>query len=599
LSTHSHVLLDVQGASSVSDPEVVWSQINQYGQPLFAFDSNGNGLHEFVSLYTDSEGYTDIYLHGSNGGLIWGWTVGKIVTNPANFITGDFDGDGFKDIAFTFTSEEEGAMVYALRGLDGFEIGRHDPELDITGYYNHSMVLTGDINDDGADDFFVGHAYASETLSGNGLLRILKFAVPRWPFNPVVSSFLGNGTYIFDNQRTGSYKRVLGMNDNEIWTLDISWEENSLFQYYAPYPGISKIDDDEGFDIVLGGKFGDVSAYSGADGSVLWRRCLINGESTDISVSVIPTSTLCGGTTLSNIVTGDVTGDGNEEFVVGDKLGNLYVIHSSDGSLVWTMKFDGAIGNPILADVNNDGKIEIVVGAGDGYIYAIGQRVAVPAPSFVRDVEVVDGEIVSNADIDEMVIGSSYGGLWQAVAGAAKYQVKLTDQDDTVLRETMVTGANQIIFDSLEVEVGDILYLSVKSIDSGGYSSDWTKSDGVEIVDLETEETDDDDFETGDFETGDDETGDFETEDDDFETEDDDFETDDFETDDFETDETDDFETDDFETEDFETDETDETDETEDFETDEEGDKDQTGEPIDDDIEVKKKGGGCGCSIVG
>lgn len=492
-STFLHVMLDSQSASLIKSPERTWSQINQYSQPLFAFDSNGDGLHEFISLYTDLNGYTDIYLHGSNGGLVWGWTVGKIITSPANFIAGDFDGDGFKDVAFTFTSEEEGAMLYALKGLDGSEIGNHDPQVDITGYYNNTTTLLDDINNDGSDDLFLGHSFASEIISGHEIERILKFTAYSWPNNAVSFDFTGDEIIdVFGNQRTGVKKDLFDLSGNVAWTVDTSWNENSLYQYSAPYPGISKIDTDEGFDIALGGKFGDVSAYSGTDGSVLWRICLSDGTSTDISVEMIPTSTLCGGTNLSNIVTGDIDGDSIDEFVAGDKLGNLYVINSEDGTIVWTMKFDGAIGNPILADVNSDGKIEIVTGAGDGYLYAIGQKLEVQSPAFVRDVSIdIDGEISGTSDIDEMITGSSYGGIWQAVTGAHKYQVRLTKSDETVLRETQVTGANQVIFSGLEVEIGDVLHLSVKTFDAGGYESEWKKSDGVTVTDEEAIPDDD------------------------------------------------------------------------------------------------------------
>lgn len=491
LSTNSYVHLDSCNATLLESPEILWNRINQFYQPLFSFDSNGDGQHEFISLVTNNQGFTDLFLHNSNGGLLWKWTIGKSVTNPSNFITGDFDGDKLKDIAFTFTSEEEGAMFYALSGLDGSVIGSHSPQTDIVGYYNNTSTLIGDIDLDGIDDIFLGHAFTAEIISGNQIDRIVKFEAFSWPNNSVSYDFAGDKSIqIFANQRTGAQKQVFDTGGISKWKLDTSQAESSLYQYSTPYPGIAKIDGDEGFDIVLGGKFGDISAYSGVDGSVLWRKCLNYGTVADISVSVIPTSTLCSGTTLSNIVTGDIDGNGKDDFVVGDKFGNLYVV-DVNGGLLWTMKFNGAIGNPVLADVNDDGKIEILVGAGDGFLYAIGQRVFVPAPQIVRDVAVVEGEIVSTSDIDEMINGDSYGGFWKGVDSALRYEVKLTDHSGTVLREAVVTGANQIVFEGLELNIGDTLYLNVRTINSGGYDSDWARSNGVTVVDKEITPDDD------------------------------------------------------------------------------------------------------------
>jgi hypothetical protein len=381
-----------------------------------------------------------------------------------------------------------------------------------------------------------------------------RFEVDRWGYNPIAYKFNEDtDVEIFANQTQGDQKQMFDLEGNEVWKIVADENVPSLYKYYTPYPGISKIDSDEGFDLVLGGKFGDVSAYSGADGTVLWRRCLSGGESSDISVSVIPTEELCDGTPLTHIVTGDVDGDGGEEFVVGDKDGYLYLINAEDGTLVWNMKFDAALGNPILADSDGDGKIEIIVGVGDGYLYCIDSRKVIAAPGFVSDVAVTEDDKIptDTTDVDEVLQARSYGAVWEAVKEAQSYEVRLKNGDDEVLAERSVVGANQIVFDDFTFYRGDFLLLEVRSVDLGGFKSDWVASDGVTYVDELTDDSDD-------------------TDDTDMEDEASDENTDD-------TDET-----------------VDQNEEATDQNTDE---KDEMADD-DVDVEVKKNSDGCGCSIL-
>jgi outer membrane protein assembly factor BamB len=80
-------------------------------------------------------------------------------------------------------------------------------------------------------------------------------------------------------------------------------------------------------------------------------------------------------TAPSGIVSGDVDGDGETEFIFGGQDGNLLVVRDAGnrGEIVWRKTFDAPVGTPILADVNGDGKSEMVVSVGDGYVYVLGR----------------------------------------------------------------------------------------------------------------------------------------------------------------------------------------------------------------------------------
>lgn len=72
----------------------------------------------------------------------------------------------------------------------------------------------------------------------------------------------------------------------------------------------------------------------------------------------------------ANISSGDVDGDGRDNFIVGLPDGRLVALDERDGKgfVLWQMAFDAGVEEAFLADVDGDGKGEIIVDLDDGQV---------------------------------------------------------------------------------------------------------------------------------------------------------------------------------------------------------------------------------------
>jgi outer membrane protein assembly factor BamB len=77
-----------------------------------------------------------------------------------------------------------------------------------------------------------------------------------------------------------------------------------------------------------------------------------------------------GDSIVGDTATGDIDGDGHDEFIFGCNDGHLYAL-KHDGQLLFKLDTEAPPGNPVLADVDGDGKLEIVVTCLDGTIVVI------------------------------------------------------------------------------------------------------------------------------------------------------------------------------------------------------------------------------------
>jgi outer membrane protein assembly factor BamB len=113
--------------------------------------------------------------------------------------------------------------------------------------------------------------------------------------------------------------------------------------------------EDGGWLMGHGRQNGNFACVNVSDGTVRWEHPILSSA--------------------SDVITCDVDGDGQYEFVFGTSHGHLYAI--GDGGdeprLVWRTNLSASVGPPIAADVNGDGISEIITVTTDGYVYVLGK----------------------------------------------------------------------------------------------------------------------------------------------------------------------------------------------------------------------------------
>lgn len=107
------------------------------------------------------------------------------------------------------------------------------------------------------------------------------------------------------------------------------------------------------------------------------RKALAGGQRHDFRYGCVDAATgelqwtyELGDRLITDTCTGDIDGDGYDEFVFGCNDGSLYAL-KYDGSLHFKLFIDGLPGHPVLADVDGDGWLEIVVTRSDGQLLIV------------------------------------------------------------------------------------------------------------------------------------------------------------------------------------------------------------------------------------
>lgn len=483
-SRGSLMLLDPATATPTTPPVVALDVPSRATQVSYALDADTDGSYEFVHLNYNTQNEPVVSLLSGGGATIWQHTFTSSPFVPTHFAWGQFGGDSTLDLAYMTYDSDGAAFVEAIDGASGVVLHSHDTAGVPSTYLNAELLTIPPTSGDSFHEAVAVHTSAGELLNGADLARIRVLSTGTRALNNVVADFDGDGeAEVFFNSQVGE-KAVRELDDTLRWSISFG-ATHSYHEYVAGAPGVADIDAQPGYDLVIAGQFGDVSAYSGADGTVLWKTCLASGGAVTLPNNAVLTASACSGSELSSVATGDVDGDGLDELVIGGSDGHLYAINSEDGTLAWAYDLTSPVGNPTLADVDSDGLLEVLVGVSDGYLYALDQA-SLPKPAEVRDLEIgVDGDFVDPpVDIDQTERTDVLGASWDAVVGADGYRVALQSESGTFLIPfTDVGNTTDRIIDELSLSLGTVYYVLVQAYSAYGGASGVQISDGVTVVD--------------------------------------------------------------------------------------------------------------------
>ena len=149
---------------------------NGFGSALVGADFTGDGFDDLGVGLPGEDGGSVIVIYGSanrltsQGNQRWRQGDNGILDRAeggngfgSELSAGDFDGDGFKDLAVGVPGEDDGqGVVHAIYGAsgglssDGNQLLRQDISSPEDGDVYGSSLATGDFNDDGADDLAIG-----------------------------------------------------------------------------------------------------------------------------------------------------------------------------------------------------------------------------------------------------------------------------------------------------------------------------------------------------------------------------------------------------------------------------------------------------------
>ncbi|MFH1464011.1 MAG: MopE-related protein [Pseudomonadota bacterium] len=296
-------------------------------------------------------------------------------------LAGDFDGDGDADLAF-FAADSGGSGNSTLFFADGrgdgaggaLLLGRHLAPLYGPENLRGSQLIAADVCDgtfcpgtDGTDELiFPGYVSFEVYGSAAGLLE-------GWSgtgtTEAVVDDFDGDGDLEMGGVVNwadvgGMFAKVYELDGTLIWRVALDSGDDVL-QALAT----ADADGDGAADLIVGGGYGEIIAYSGLDGSV------IPGYPLYLAVGEGSAAAATGARRVLQVITADIDADGYLEAIVAHDDGYLYAVDLSldEGgpAVLWTYYLGAPVYYVRAADLDGDDELEVLALPYDGHAYVI------------------------------------------------------------------------------------------------------------------------------------------------------------------------------------------------------------------------------------
>jgi len=274
-------------------------------------------------------------------------------------------------------------------------------------------------------------------IHSNGTIKSV-YWLGSWVFPSVITVDLnGDGVCdIITRNRTGFVLAIDGADDSILWQRLIGDDP-----YVVMYPVVADLDNDKVYEVIIPTSMGTIHVLNGSDGSLIQHYHISalcsspiianidNDENLEVllmddygnlylldfvnnSVSLITKLPSKIGYDLSPIVA-DLDGDSILEAIVGATDGGVYVVRSSDGTLLWSAKTNGSIiSNPVVGDLNGDNILDVVVGSTDGCVYIFSGKNGSLLWWFKTNSSISASPVIADIDgdrLNELVVASDDG----------------------------------------------------------------------------------------------------------------------------------------------------------------------------------------------